>query len=72
MPKKNGKEAYEEIRKVRPDIKVIFSSGYTADILYKKRFLEGDFSFISKPVSPAELLRLVRETLDKGAAKTGL
>jgi CheY-like chemotaxis protein len=72
MPKKNGKQVYEEIRKDRPDVKVIFSSGYTADILYKKRFLDEDFSFISKPVSPADLLRLVRETLDKGAAKTGL
>ncbi len=72
MPKKNGKEVYEEIRKDRPDIKVIFSSGYTADILYKKRFIEEGFSFISKPVSPADLLRLVRETLDEGAAKTGL
>jgi PAS domain S-box-containing protein len=71
MPKKNGKEVYEEIRKDRPDIKAIFSSGYTADILYKKRVLDGDYSFISKPVSPANLLRLVRETLDKGIAKTG-
>ena len=64
MPKKNGKQVYEEIRKDCPDVKVIFSSGYTADILYKKRFLEEDFGFISKPVSPANLLRLVRETLD--------
>lgn len=36
MPKKNGKEAYEEIRKVRPDIKVLFTSGYTGDIIQKK------------------------------------
>ncbi len=72
MPKKNGKEVYEEIQKDRPDVKVIFSSGYTGDILYKKQFIERDFSFISKPVSPANLLRLVRETLDKGTANTGL
>jgi PAS domain S-box-containing protein len=66
MPKKNGKEVYEEIRKDRPDVKVIFSSGYMADILHKKGVLEEDLSFISKPVSPTELLRKVRETLDKG------
>jgi CheY-like chemotaxis protein len=66
MPKKNGKEVYEEIRKDRPDVKVIFSSGYMADILHKKGVLEGDVSFISKPVSPTELLRKVRETLDQG------
>ena len=68
MPKKNGKEAYEEIRKNCPDVKVIFSSGYTADILYKKRVLDGEFKLISKPVSPTDLLRQVRETLDKEIA----
>ena len=66
MPKKNGKEVYEEIRKDRPDVKVIFSSGYMTDILQKKGALEGDLNFIPKPVSPTELLRKVRETLDKG------
>jgi PAS domain S-box-containing protein len=72
MPKKNGKEVYEEIRKDRPDVKVIFSSGYTADILHKKGILERDLNFIPKPVSPTELLRLVRETLDRRDTKTGL
>jgi two-component system cell cycle sensor histidine kinase/response regulator CckA len=66
MPKKNGKEVYEEIRKDRPDVKVIFSSGYMTDTLQKKGALEGDINFIPKPVSPTELLRKVRETLDKG------
>jgi PAS domain S-box-containing protein len=68
MPKKNGKEAYEEIRKARPDVKVIFSSGYTADILHRKGLDEGDVGFISKPVSPTELLRSVRQALDRGVA----
>jgi signal transduction histidine kinase len=36
MPKKNGKKAYEEIRKVRPDIEVLFTSGYTGNIIQKK------------------------------------
>jgi PAS domain S-box-containing protein len=66
MPKKNGKEVFEEIRKDRPDVNVIFSSGYTADILQKKGIPEEEFNFISKPVSPTELLRTVREALDKG------
>jgi CheY-like chemotaxis protein len=66
MPKKNGKEVYEEIRKDQPDVKVIFSSGYTADLLRKKGVIEEDLIVISKPVSPTELLKKVRETLDKG------
>jgi len=64
MPKKNGKEAYEEIKKIRPDIKSIFISGYTADIIHEKGILDEEMNFISKPVSPKDLLRKVREVLD--------
>ncbi len=65
MPKKNGKEVYEEIRKARPDVKVIFSSGYTADILSRKGILENNFSLILKPISSTDMVRQVREALDK-------
>ena len=65
MPKKNGKEVYEEVRKARPDVRVIFSSGYTADILSRKGILENNFSLILKPISSTDLVRQVRETLDK-------
>jgi DNA-binding response OmpR family regulator len=65
MPKKNGKEAYEEIRKIRPDVKVIFTSGYTADILHKKGILEEGINFLSKPISTNDLIRKVREVLDR-------
>jgi CheY-like chemotaxis protein len=65
MPKKNGREAYETMKKIRSDIKVIFMSGYTADVIHKKGFLEGRFGLILKPVSPTQLLRKIREVLDK-------
>lgn len=65
MPKMNGKEAYEEIKKIKPDIKALFMSGYTANIIHKKGILEEGINFISKPVSPNELLRKVREVLDQ-------
>ncbi len=64
MPRKNGKEAYEELKKVSPDVKVLFTSGYTADIIHKKGVLDESMNFISKPVMPNELLRKVREVLD--------
>lgn len=67
MPKKNGKEVYEEIRKINPGIKTIFLSGYTADLIHKKGILEEGLNFMLKPVSPKELLRKVREALDKKA-----
>lgn len=40
MPKKSGKEVYDQIRKIKPDIKVLFTSGYTSDIINKKGVLE--------------------------------
>ncbi|MEW6417205.1 MAG: response regulator [Nitrospirota bacterium] len=65
MPKKSGKEAYDEIKKIRHDIKALFVSGYAVDIVRRKGFLDEEFDFISKPLSPKELLRKVREVLDK-------
>jgi PAS domain S-box-containing protein len=65
MPKKNGKDAYLEIKQTRPDIKVLFTSGYTADIIRKKGILDPDMVFILKPISPTVFLGKVREVLDK-------
>ena len=64
MPKKNGREAYGEIKKIKPDIKVLFASGYAADIIQGKGIAEEGLDFIMKPVSPMDLLRKVREILD--------
>jgi signal transduction histidine kinase len=65
MPKKNGKETYEQIRLVKPGIKVLFLSGYEADILNKKGVIDKGLEFILKPVSPDRLLNKIREILDK-------
>jgi PAS domain S-box-containing protein len=68
MPGKNGKEVFAEIRGLRPDIKALFMSGYTSNIIHKKGVLERDTEFISKPFSPNAFLRKVREVLDKPVA----
>ncbi len=65
MPKKNGKEVYDEIKKERPDIKAVFMSGYNADVIHNKGILEEGLDFIPKPLLPDELLRKIREILDK-------
>jgi PAS domain S-box-containing protein len=65
MPKKNGKEAYDEIKVIKPDIKAIFMSGYNADIIHKKGIMDEGLDFILKPISPDGLLRTMREVLDK-------
>jgi PAS domain S-box-containing protein len=64
MPRKNGKEAYDEMRKLNPGLPVLFTSGYAANVIEEKgKSLEGK-PFISKPVRPEELLKKVRELLD--------
>ncbi|MEF9437450.1 MAG: PAS domain-containing protein [Candidatus Mariimomonas ferrooxydans] len=65
MPRKSGKEVYEEIKKVSSGIKVIFTSGYTSDIIDTKGAIDRGIDFLSKPVSPDELLRKIRKVLDK-------
>ena len=65
MPKKNGKEAYTEICQIQPDVKVIFTSGYTADFIQNRGISEDGIELIMKPVQPMELLRKVREILDR-------
>ena len=65
MPVKNGREAYEEIRRIEPDIKTIFMSGYTDDIISNNGILEEAFDFISKPINPDTLMRKIRDALDR-------
>ena len=69
MPKKNGSMVYEEIKKTHPDIKVLFTSGYTADAMHQKGVIEDAFNFVAKPVSPGDLLKKVKEVLDAGPAR---
>jgi DNA-binding response OmpR family regulator len=64
MPHKNGAEVFHEIRKLEPDIKVLFMSGYPADLLRKEDVLEAGSHFIAKPVSPRNLLREVNRVLE--------
>ena len=69
MPRKSGKEAYEEILKMRPGIKVLFMSGYTADVISQQGGFEEGVEFLYKPVLPTDLLKKVREILDKVYSK---
>jgi CheY-like chemotaxis protein len=65
MPKMNGREVYEEIRKICPDIRALFTSGYTGDILGGAAGIDPEFDFIAKPLTPDEFLGKVREVLDR-------
>ncbi len=64
MPVMSGKDAYDEIRKLRPDIKVIFASGYDPDQVRQKALLAQNVPVVYKPVPMAVLLKKMREVLD--------
>jgi PAS domain S-box-containing protein len=63
MPSKNGRDAYEEIKAMSPDTKVIFMSGYKDDVIEKMGILQEDFAFIAKPIDPEALLRKIGTVL---------
>ena len=65
MPKKSGKEICEAIRNVSPKMKILFTSGYTMEIVSNKKLQEGGVDFIQKPYPSNRLLSKVREVLDK-------
>ncbi|HOW54512.1 MAG TPA: ATP-binding protein [Syntrophorhabdaceae bacterium] len=65
MPGKNGREVYNEINNIKPGIRVLFTSGYTRDIVLDKGIEDRNFHFISKPVQPIALLNKVREVLEE-------
>jgi CheY-like chemotaxis protein len=66
MPKKNGREVYTEIIGMKPDIKALFISGYTSDVIDWKGAHQEGINLIPKPVRPDELLAKLREILETG------
>jgi DNA-binding NtrC family response regulator len=64
MPLKGGKEAYEEMHQLKPELKVIFMSGYTANAVHESFVLIPGVPFLAKPFGPTILARKIREVLD--------
>jgi len=63
MPKKTGAEIHEKIAEIKPDIPVIYMSGYSEDILQQKGLHLDESRYISKPTTPQELLKKIEKTL---------
>lgn len=65
MPGMNGKDLRDQVRARLPDIKVLFMSGYTADVINQRGVLDDDIDFLQKPFSISSLKEMVREVLDR-------
>lgn len=63
MPQLNGSSLARELRQARPELRVLFVSGYAADVLTRAD-LQSDFPFMAKPYAPTLLAHRVREILD--------
>ena len=64
MPHLSGPELAQRLAGLRPDMKVLFMSGYTDDSALRHGAADGGVAFLQKPITPALLARKVREVLD--------
>jgi len=65
MPLMGGKVMAEWLQSTNPDLKIIFTSGYTDDAIAHHGVLDADVDFLPKPYTPATIARKVRELLDR-------
>jgi PAS domain S-box-containing protein len=64
MPKMNGHELATRMSQLRPDLRVLFASGYTDDASLLRGIRTDELSFLQKPFTAVDLLRHVRSVLD--------
>jgi PAS domain S-box-containing protein len=65
MPEMNGPELSIRLQQFRPELKVLYMSGYTDSAIVQQRMMEEARNFIQKPFVPDALVRRVREILDR-------
>ena len=64
MPEMNGRDLSRQIRHLYPDIKVLFMSGYTADVIAHQGVVDGGVHFLQKPFFNKDMAAKIREVMD--------
>ncbi len=64
MPGLKGNEVYEKLRKIYPNLKVLFASGYTDKVIAQYGVLFQDTNFIAKPFAIEQISEKIHEILN--------
>jgi FixJ family two-component response regulator len=69
MPEMNGRDLAAQITALYPGIRLLFMSGFTANVIAHQGVLDDGVAFIQKPFSKADMTEKVREVLDMAPDK---
>jgi two-component system cell cycle sensor histidine kinase/response regulator CckA len=64
MPQMDGRRVVRAIRSKRPDVRALYTSGYTDDVIVRHGILDAGLAFLQKPFTAAALARKIREVLE--------
>jgi len=65
MPGLDGQQVAEQMKDLHPECRVLYTSGYTDDVIVHRGVLDDGVAFVAKPYTPQTLGMKVRETLDR-------
>ena len=61
----NGRELAEQVRKLRPGLKILFMTGYSRNAVVHQERVDKDVDLLQKPITQARLSTRIREVLDR-------